>query len=160
MARFENVDDYLAAQPKPAQRALERVRAVIRKAVPGADEVISYGIPAYELGGAVDLYFAGWKSHFSLYPATDGLVEAMGDDLARYEISKGTIRFPLDEPVPARLVERIARFRARVGVERAAEKRPPRKASKARPARQRKPTPGSPRTGSRRGTARRRRGGS
>ena len=86
--------------------------------MPAADETISYSIPAYKLKGSLVIFFAGWKSHFSLYPATEGLAEAFAKELARYEISKGTIRFPLDEEVPAKLIERIAKFRAKAAVER------------------------------------------
>jgi uncharacterized protein YdhG (YjbR/CyaY superfamily) len=75
--------------------------------------VISYGIPAYRLEGRVAIYFAGWKSHYSIYPANARLVAAFKDDLAPYEVNnKGTIRFPLSEPVPVRLIARLAKFRA------------------------------------------------
>jgi uncharacterized protein YdhG (YjbR/CyaY superfamily) len=106
------VSAYIAQQPRPNQVALKKVRAAIRKAMPRAEETISYAIPAYRLGGRVVLFFAGWKEHFSLYPANGGLVEALGDALSGYEISKGTIRFPLDEKVPVGLITRIAKFRA------------------------------------------------
>ena len=109
---FKSVDHYIASQPEPVQPLLQRIRAIIRRALPKAEETISYQIPAYKLNGKAVIYFAGWKKHYSLYPATARLVAAMPDDLAPYEIGKGTIRFPLSEPVPAKLVERIARFRA------------------------------------------------
>src|SRR5688572_32413405 len=115
---FSSVDEYIASQPPAARDALQRVRVVIRKAVPGAEEVISYQIPAYKLDGATVIFFAGWKEHYSVYPATDGLAEAFEEELAPYEVSKGTIRFPLSQPVPVKLVERIAKFRARVVAER------------------------------------------
>jgi uncharacterized protein YdhG (YjbR/CyaY superfamily) len=92
---------------------LKRVRSTIRKAVPGAEESISYNIPAYKLQGQRVLYFAGWKQHYSLYPATGRVVAAFRKELAPYEISKGTIRFPFSEPVPLKLIERIAKFRAK-----------------------------------------------
>ncbi len=110
---WESVDEYIASQPETVQSVLERVRSTIRKAVPGAEEVISYQIPAYKLQGRVAIYFAGWKQHYSLYPATGHLVAAFKDELAPYEVSKGTIRFPLSEPVPVRLIGRIAKFRAK-----------------------------------------------
>jgi len=110
---FQSVDDYIASRPEGMREILERVRGAIRKAVPKADEVISYQIPAYKLGGKPVLFFAGWKQHYSLYPAIGGLVPAFQKELARYKISKGTIRFPLDEPVPVRLIGRIAKFRAK-----------------------------------------------
>ena len=110
---FKSVDDYIAAQPKAVQSILKRVRSTIRKAVPGAEESISYNIPAYKLNGDRVIYFAGWKQHYSLYPAIGRLVAEFKDDLAPYEISKGTIRFPLSAPVPVKLIERIAKFRAK-----------------------------------------------
>jgi uncharacterized protein YdhG (YjbR/CyaY superfamily) len=119
MARtdFISVDDYIASQPEAAQGMLRRVRSAIRKAVPDAEEVISYQIPAYRAHGRVVIYFAGWKRHYSLYPATDSLVAAFEDELTPYTISKGTIRFPLSEDVPVKLIEDIARFRAKEAAE-------------------------------------------
>ena len=107
------VSEYIAAQPKAAQAALRRVRRAIRKALPRAQERISYNIPAYQLDGRMVLYFAGWKRHYSLYPASKTLVAAFKDQLAFSKVSKGAIRFPLREPVPAQLIERIAKFRAK-----------------------------------------------
>jgi uncharacterized protein YdhG (YjbR/CyaY superfamily) len=109
---FKSVDEYIASHAEAVQRVLKRVRSTIRKAVPGAEEMISYKIPTYKLNGRPVLYFAGWKQHYSLYPSTDRLVAAFKDDLAPYEVSKGTIRFPLSEPVPVKLIEDIAKFRA------------------------------------------------
>jgi uncharacterized protein YdhG (YjbR/CyaY superfamily) len=120
---FRSVDEYIARQPREVQPVLRRVREAIRKAIPRADEVISYQIPAYKLDGAAVVYFAGWKAHYSIYPATAPLVAAFADELAGYEKSKGTIRFPLEEPVPVRLIARLAKFRAREAAERAAAKR-------------------------------------
>ena len=109
-----SVDDYIASQPKAVQGTLERVRSAIRKAVPTAEEVISYKIPAYKLPGGAVIYFAGWKHHYSLYPANARLIAAFKDELTPYEFNnKGTIRFPLSEPVPVKLIERIAKFRAK-----------------------------------------------
>ncbi len=115
----KSVDEYIASQPEAVQGVLERMRSAIRKALPGAEEVISYQIPAYKLRGARVIYFAGWKQHYSLYPAGSRLVEAFRDELARYEVSKGTIRFPLSEPVPVKLIARIATFRAKEVAEQA-----------------------------------------
>ena len=110
---FKSVDEYIASQPEAMQAVLKRVRSTIRKAVPGAEEVISYGIPTYKLHGGRVIYFAGWTQHYSLYAATGHVVAAFKDDLAPYEVNKGTIRFPLSEPVPVKLIERIAKFRAK-----------------------------------------------
>jgi uncharacterized protein YdhG (YjbR/CyaY superfamily) len=115
---FKSVDEYIASQPEAAQALLQLVRSTIGNAVPGAEEVISYKIPAYKMHGGPVLYFAGWKQHYSLYPATDRLVAAFKDDLAPYKVNKGTIRFPLSKPVPIKLIERIAKFRAKEVAER------------------------------------------
>jgi uncharacterized protein YdhG (YjbR/CyaY superfamily) len=109
---FKSVDEYIAMQPEAVQPVLGRVRSTIRKALPGADEVISYQMPAYKLNGTAVLHFAGWKHHYSLYPATARIVAALKDELRPYEVSKGTIRFPLFEPVPGKLIVRIAKLRA------------------------------------------------
>ena len=110
---FKSVDEYIAAQPAPAQKVLRLVRSTIREALPAAEEVISYNIPAYKLNGERIIYFAGWKQHFSLYPAGARLVAAFKDQLASYELRKGTIRFPLSDPVPVKLIARITKFRAK-----------------------------------------------
>ncbi len=112
MASYQSVDDYIAAQPASARDVLQRVRNVLRQAVPAAEEAISYQIPAYQLNGERIIYFAGWKQHYSLYPATRTLLAEFKDDLAPYEVRQSTLRFRLSEPVPAKLIERIAKFRA------------------------------------------------
>ena len=109
---FKSVNEYIASKPRDLQVTLKLVRSAIRKAVPAAMEGISYQIPAYKLNEVPLLFFAGWKAHYSLYPAGDALVAKFKDQLARYQISKGTIRLPLSEPVPVKLIERIAKFRA------------------------------------------------
>jgi uncharacterized protein YdhG (YjbR/CyaY superfamily) len=110
--RAKTIDEYIAMQPPPAQEALERVRGAIAKAVPDAAECISYQIPAFKLDGRVLLYFAGWKEHYSVYPAGDAMAVAFDGELDRHRVSKGTLRFPLSEPVPVKLIGRIAKFRA------------------------------------------------
>jgi len=104
---------YIAKQPSGAQPVLQRVRRIIRKVLPDAEETISYQIPTYNLHGQYVVYFAGWKQHWSLYPVTEPVRSALGSELKSYELSKGTIRFPLADPVPAKLVERIVRELAR-----------------------------------------------
>lgn len=115
---FRSVDEYIAAQPEAAQGVLELVRSSIRKAVPNAEESISYKIPTYKLRGDPVIFFAGWKQHYSLYPATNQIVATFKDDLADYEVRKGTIRLPLSQPVPVKLIERIAKMRAKEVTER------------------------------------------
>lgn len=113
MPVYNSVADYIASHPPPVQRILKGVRAAIRKAVPAAEEVISYNMPTYKLNGERMLYFAVWKNHYALYAATKQVVAAFHDELAPYEIEKGTIRFPLSGPVPAKLIASIAKFRAK-----------------------------------------------
>ena len=120
---FKSVDEYIATYPKDVQIMLRRVRATIRRAVPNAEEVISYQIPTYKLHGGYVVYFAGWKQHYSLYPATNQLVAAFKHDLAPYKVNKGTIRFPLSQPVPVTLIGGIAKFLAKEAAERARAKR-------------------------------------
>ena len=115
---FKSVDEYIASQPEAVQNVLKRVRSTICKAVPGTEEVISYQIPTYKMNGRPVLHFAGWRQHYSLYPSNDRLVAAFKDALAPYEVNKGTIRFPLSEPVPVKLIEGIAKFRAKEVAER------------------------------------------
>jgi uncharacterized protein YdhG (YjbR/CyaY superfamily) len=98
---------------KAVRTLLELVQRAIRKAAPHAEEQISYKIPAYKLRGVPVIYFARWKHHYSLYPATDFVVAALKDDLAAYEVKKCTIRFSLSRPVPVKLIERIAKSRAK-----------------------------------------------
>jgi uncharacterized protein YdhG (YjbR/CyaY superfamily) len=115
---IKSVDEYIAAQPKAVQPMLGRVRSIIREAVPGAKEVISYKMPTYKLHNRAMVYFAGWKQHYSLYPATERVLAAFEDELAPYEVNKGTIRFLLSQPVPVKLIGRIAKFRAKEVAER------------------------------------------
>ncbi len=109
---YPSVEAYLAKQPLQARRVLKQVRSIIRHALPKAEEVISYQIPAYKVDGALVIYFAGWKAHYSLYPASEFITERLKTKLEPYKISKGTIRFPLSEPVPSQLVTRIVKLRA------------------------------------------------
>ena len=108
---IKTVDDYIESQPEASRPALTQVRNAIRNALPSAEEVISYNIPTYKLDGAMVIYFAGWKQHYSLYPAGARLLAAFQKDLAPYEINKSTIRFPLSAPVTAKLIQRIVKFR-------------------------------------------------
>jgi len=118
MIEVDSVDDYIAVQPEASRAVLEHLRNTIRKAVPASDEVISYKMPTYKLNGGTVLHFAGWKKYYSLYPATATVLAAFKDDLAPYEVVKSTIHFPLTQPVPVKLIERIAKFRAKEVTER------------------------------------------
>jgi uncharacterized protein YdhG (YjbR/CyaY superfamily) len=112
MTTYASIPAYIAAQPKAAQGRLRKVRSAIRKAIPMAKESLSYKIPTYKIDDKVVLYFAGWAKHYSLYPCGPELAAKFKKELAPYEISKGTIRFPLSDDVPVRLIAAIAKFRA------------------------------------------------
>jgi uncharacterized protein YdhG (YjbR/CyaY superfamily) len=122
---FKSVDEYIASQPEAARDKLERVRSIIRKALPEAEETISYQIPAYKLDGQAVIYFAGWKRHYSLYPANGRVKAAFETEITQYRLSKGTIRFPLSDPIPAKLIERIVKFRAKETAENGSSKKRP-----------------------------------
>lgn len=111
-SEISTVDDYIGAIPEPVQSMLKQVRAIIRQTLPDAEEMISYKIPAYKLHGKPIIYFAGWKKHYSLYPVGEEVAAAFADELSEYDMSKGTVRFELSEPVPVKLIARIVAFRA------------------------------------------------
>ena len=116
---FKSVDEYIAAQPEGSRAALQQVRGAIRKALPKAEEVISYQIAAYRVEGGIAIYFAGWKKHYSLYPLNARVLELLKETDAAHEVNeRGTVRFPLNEPVPVRLIGRIAKLMAEAVAER------------------------------------------
>jgi uncharacterized protein YdhG (YjbR/CyaY superfamily) len=104
-----SVDAYIAAFPEDIQKRLKCLLRTVRAAAPGAEERISYGMPAFKLNGIL-VYFAAFKNHIGFFPTSSG-VEAFRAELAGYAVSKGTIRFPHDRPLPLRLVARIVGFR-------------------------------------------------
>jgi uncharacterized protein YdhG (YjbR/CyaY superfamily) len=105
----ENIDEYIANFPAHIQEKLEEIRAVIRKAVPEAEEKISYQMPAFAYKGIL-VYFAGYTNHIGFYPTSTG-VEMFKNELAGYKCSKGTIQFPIDKPLPSDLITKIVIFR-------------------------------------------------
>jgi uncharacterized protein YdhG (YjbR/CyaY superfamily) len=109
-AGFTSVDEYIAAFPKETQKRLEAVRAAIRAAAPEAREKISYQIGAFELNGKNLIGFAGWKNHISIYPIPSGS-EAFNKEATKYADGKGTLKFPLDKPMPMKLIGQIVKYR-------------------------------------------------
>lgn len=116
---FTTVDEYIASRPAAARKALRKLRGIVRKALPDAEEAISYQIPAYRLHGRILVFFAGWSEHYSLYPAGSRLSPALKKELAAYKLSRGTIRFELSRPIPESLITRIVKFRAKEAAEKA-----------------------------------------
>jgi uncharacterized protein YdhG (YjbR/CyaY superfamily) len=115
------IDAYIAGFPADVQTVLERIRATIHKAAPGAEEKISYQIPAFTLDGKYLIYFAAFQKHIGLYPAPRSSEEFKAE-LARYAGGKGTVQFPLDRPIPLGLIRRIVKFRIKDNRARAAAK--------------------------------------
>jgi uncharacterized protein YdhG (YjbR/CyaY superfamily) len=111
MAGDATVADYIAEAPPKARKALRQLRTAIKAAAPGITERISYRIPVFELDGRYLLYIAAFKEHVSVYPVTAGIVARHGTAVAPYRAGKGTLRFPLDMPVPVALVAKLAKVR-------------------------------------------------
>ena len=106
------VDEYLAAFPDDVREILEKVRATVREAAPGAAESISYGIPTFDVNGRHLVHFAAFKRHVSFFP-TSSPIPVFEKELAPYRTSRGTIQFPLGTPVPYDLIKRITRYRVK-----------------------------------------------
>jgi uncharacterized protein YdhG (YjbR/CyaY superfamily) len=102
---------YFAALPPKARRTLKQMRTAIRATAPGSVEVVSYGIPAFKLEGRMLVWYAAWKEHTSIYPMKGVTGKVPARALKAYAISKGTIRFPLDQPLPMTLIKRVIRAR-------------------------------------------------
>ncbi len=109
MKNPETVDEYISAFPKHIQELLLQMRSIIKKAAPKTEEVISYGMPAFKLH-TVLVYFAGYKNHIGFYP-TPSAIKLFNDQFADYKSSKGAIQFPLDKPLPIKLIKAITAFR-------------------------------------------------
>jgi uncharacterized protein YdhG (YjbR/CyaY superfamily) len=105
------VDAHLASFDGPQRRALERTRATIARALPGADQVISYGMPTFKVDGIAVVGFDGFTAHNSLFPYSGSVIELLGQEIPDQVTSKGTVRFPADQPFPAPLLKRILAVR-------------------------------------------------
>lgn len=105
------VDEYIVSFPNNIQKILRQLRTTIKKSAPDAEEVISYGMPAYRQNGIL-VYFAVHKSHIGFYPTPTG-IEAFKKEIADYKWAKGSVQFPLDKPLPLGLITEIVKFRVR-----------------------------------------------
>ena len=117
---IKTIDEYIAQFPEEVQVLLEKMRTIIHKAAPKAEEAIAYGIPTFKMNGNL-VHFGGYKSHIGFYPAPSG-IGAFKKELAKYEGSKGTIRFPLDKPLPVTLITQVIKFRVAKNMEKSKQK--------------------------------------
>ena len=113
MAKYQDVDEYMAQLPDDRRAVMEQLRRTIRSAAPDATEAISYNMPAFRLGGRFLVSYEAFKRHYSLFPWTDQMVAELGGALKPYAVGKGTVRFAADEPIPLDLVTRIVEIRNR-----------------------------------------------
>ncbi|MBL0007721.1 MAG: DUF1801 domain-containing protein [Saprospiraceae bacterium] len=105
----KNIDEYIAAFPEEIQAMLEQIRATISKVAPTAEEAIKYAIPTFVLNGRNLVHFAAFKNHIGFYPTPTG-IESFQKELSKYKQGKGSVQFPLDEPMPLALITKIVKF--------------------------------------------------
>ena len=120
-AKAENIDEYIATFPPEIRAILEKIRLTIRTAAPDAEEAISYRMPTFEQNGVL-VHFAAFKNHIGLYPPIRGDA-GLEEAISPYAGEKGNLRFPLDQPIPYDLIERIVKFRVKLNLAKAASKR-------------------------------------
>ncbi|CAN5362275.1 DUF1801 domain-containing protein [soil metagenome] len=112
MKDYQNIDDYLQTFPIDIQKILKKVRSTIKKAAPNAEEDIKYNIPTFKLNNKNLVHFGGFKNHIGFYP-TPGIFTPFKKELSIYESGKGSVKFPLDKPIPYDLIAKIVKFRAK-----------------------------------------------
>lgn len=118
---ISTIDEYIAGYPEEVQKALEEVRATVKKAAPKAEEKISYGIPTFALNGNL-VHFGAFKNYIGFYAAPTGH-KAFEKELSKYKSGKGSVQFPLDEPMPLSLITKIVKFRIKESMAKAEVKR-------------------------------------
>jgi uncharacterized protein YdhG (YjbR/CyaY superfamily) len=114
---YPNINEYISSFPAETQTILEKIRTTIKKAAPDAKEKINYGIPTFTLNGNL-VHFAAFKNHIGFYPTPSG-IEAFRKELSSYENAKGSVKFPIDEPIPFDLITEIVKFRVKENVAKA-----------------------------------------
>jgi len=115
-----NIDGYIAGFPEQIRKKLEEMRMIVKKAAPGAEETINYGVLTLILSGNL-VHFGGFKNHIGFYPAPSG-IEAFKKELSVYQGAKGSVKFPVDKPLPGALISKIVKFRVRENLEKAKQK--------------------------------------
>lgn len=120
-SQHTNIDGYIATFPADVRKALEEVRTTIQKAAPKAEEVISYDIPTFRLNGNL-VHFAAYTKHIGFYPGAAG-IEAFKKEIASYKSAKGSVQFPLDQPMPLGLITKIVKYRVKMNLEKAKTKK-------------------------------------
>ena len=118
-APAQTIDEYISGFPKDIQKILQEMRKTIRTAAPDAEETINYAIPTFKLNGNL-VHFAAFKNHIGFYPAPSG-IDAFKKELSAYEGAKGSVKFPLDQPMPLGLITRIVKFRVKENMEKGAK---------------------------------------
>ncbi len=121
-ANFSSIDEYIATFPKNTQKIMQQLRKTIKTAAPKAEEKISYQMPTFTLNGTYLVYFAGWKTHIAFYGAPRGNAD-FKEDLSVYESGQGTLKFPLDKPMPLKLISKIVKFRVAENLKRTDKKK-------------------------------------
>ena len=118
----KDIDDYIAGFPEDVQEIMQKIRTTIKKAAPKAEETISYKMPTFNLNGHYLVYFAAYKKHIGMYPVPAG-DEAFNQEIEAYQSGKGTLQFPLDQPIPYKLIRKIVKFRVKESLEKTKSKK-------------------------------------
>lgn len=118
----KDIDDYIAGFPKDVQEIMQKIRTTIKKAAPKAEETISYKMPTFNLNGHYLVYFAAYKKHVGMYPVPAGDA-AFNQEIEAYQSGKGTLQFPLDKPIPYKLISKIVKFRVKESLEKTKSKK-------------------------------------
>ncbi len=121
MSGFKTIDEYIDTFPEDVQKILNELRQTIRETAPEAEETINYQMPTFTLNGNL-VHFAAFKNHIGFYPTPSG-IEAFKDELAAYKGAKGSVQFPMDEPLPMPLIRRIVEYRVKENLERKPKKK-------------------------------------
>ena len=118
----KDIDDYIAGFPEDVQEIMQKIRTTIKKAAPKAEETISYKMPTFNLNGHYLVYFAAYKKHVGMYPVPAGDA-AFNQEIEAYQSGKGTLQFPLDKPIPYKLIRKIVKFRVKESLEKTKSKK-------------------------------------